>query len=113
MKAYDEEIEVYRFVDRFSPDLMTEIERRAAKEIAGSRSHADHFVRRPSGAKTATLDAEVEQELAGGVDAFMRKVADRLLNENIEAYLSRCVLCSKVTMTPASTRCEWCGYEWA
>ena len=60
-----------------------------------------------------TKDDEVLKLLDSGIDEFIRKVAQRILEEDSEnVEFNRCPNCKRLARTPAAKQCRHCGYDW-
>jgi hypothetical protein len=58
-------------------------------------------------------DPVVMAELADGVDAFRRRVRDRIVADHPkDVSINRCGQCHCVVCTPLAQQCLWCGHDW-
>jgi hypothetical protein len=113
---YDDEQALIRYVWDFYGNLMTEFEQRVGwaywaerKAAIGHQAMANLILRR----RGITGDPEAQAALADGVEAFRRRVCQRVLAENgAEVYVNRCASCGRVARTPKARQCEWCGFDW-
>ena len=116
--TYDEDRELTRYVwDHYSP-LMTEFERRVGRAIMG-RMKAAGSEQSPQLAGMlnrrwgAIDDAEINEALVDGPEAFRRNVRDRVLAEcGAELFVNRCPGCRNIARTPRARQCFWCGHDW-
>ena len=62
---------------------------------------------------TKTSDPEALSLMAGGVDAFMLRVRERILRDHPDRVaLNRCPRCGGLAMTPKAQQCRWCHHDW-
>ncbi|GAB5534052.1 MAG: hypothetical protein Rubg2KO_03010 [Rubricoccaceae bacterium] len=97
--------------------LMTDFERLVGSAVIG-RLKADaagatrmaEIIRRKWGREG---DPDVESALAGGPDAFRRRVAERVMAERGgDVNLNRCPKCDRIPRTPRAKQCLWCKHRW-
>ena len=56
---------------------------------------------------------EVKEALAGGFEAFRKKVAERIFTEHkTEINLNCCPNCGKIARTPMAKQCRFCLFDW-
>lgn len=114
---YDEDRELTTYAWEHYTRLMTEFELRVgraiiprAKAAASDNPEMASALNRHWG---ATGDPEVEAALAGGAEAFRRRVRERMLAERGgELFVNRCPRCGWVVRTPKALKCFWCGFDW-
>lgn len=117
---YDEAETLTRYVWRYCPQLLTELERRVdtagmaeiKASAAAARGHASQarIIKERWG---IGQDVEVRKALADGYEAFRRRVAERLLADPaVLTAINRCPRCRRVVRTPLARQCLWCGHAW-
>jgi hypothetical protein len=119
MIDYDEEKVLCRYVLRWRPELMTDLERRA-EHAAMNRSKAACAVRLGAHQQAKILltagcvgDAEINAALAEGHDAFRLRVVRRIQSDpSTAARINRCPRCRRVVRTPTAKQCLWCNHDW-
>jgi rubrerythrin len=63
--------------------------------------------------KWGTTDQDALSLLEGGYDGFKKKVAARILNEELEnVFINNCPKCGKLARTPEAKQCRFCGHDW-
>jgi len=115
--AYDEDRELTEYVWENYAELMTAFERRVGwvivsrlKAAAANSSQMSEMIERHWGHRD---DSEVNAALADGVEAFRRRVRDRVVAECGErVFVNRCPRCGRIVRTPKAQQCFWCGYDW-
>jgi hypothetical protein len=118
--SYNEDDVLYRYVSEFCHHLLTDVERRMDRACTKRGRVKD--LRAQGNAKMAQSmavhwgyywDAEVEQELASGEDAFRHRTLARLLTDPaVQALINRCPRCHRIVRTPQALQCLWCHYDW-
>lgn len=113
---YDEALALFDYAF-CQPGVLTPLESEAAKqfllrkkaELVSPRSARIMFER--WGAKQ---NAELEQLMEGGEQAFQQRVLNRLLNaeQSGENSINRCPKCRKIVRTALAKQCLWCGHDW-
>lgn len=114
---YNEEKELDRYVLRYYPIFMTQLESLAqkavfAEEKAQSTDHEGmaNMLRNKWGSKD---NLDVGAMLSDGVAVFRRRVRNRILKEHeSEVFINRCTECNKIVKTPMAKLCLWCGFSW-
>ncbi len=114
---YDEGRELTRYVWDNYQHLFTEFEFRVGRAILGrakaATSNSPQMAALLNLRMGAVGDTVVETALAGGPEAFRRRVRDRLLSEHgTEAFINRCPRCERVVGTPLARQCFWCSFDW-
>lgn len=114
---YDDDRELTRYVWDYHGSLMTEFELKVGRAIFGREKAAS--AETPAMAAMMAKkwgmvgDPEIEAALAGGAEAYRRKVRQRVLADHgAAAVVTRCPRCSAVTRTPWARKCQWCGLDW-
>lgn len=117
---YDETETLTRYVWQYCSHLLTEFERRVDKagmaEIKASAAEERGYTSQARIIRERWgigQDAEVQKALAGGYEAFRRRVAGRLLADPaVSTTINRCPRCGRVVRTPLARQCLWCGHAW-
>ena len=115
--TYDEERELDRYVLDHFGKFMTDLESLGQKS-AFAKDKADASSS-PRMAKTlidkwgSENNPDVVKALEEGVDAFRRRVRERILKDHeSEIFINRCLQCNKIVMTPRAQMCLWCNFSW-
>lgn len=113
---YDEETQLTKYVWDHFPHLRSQFEHRVAlaifakeKEAFGHEAVAKLMEKRHSLAN----DSEVQLALSEGMEAFRRRVCQRIIREySGDIFINRCPSCMRIVRTPEAKQCFWCGFDW-
>jgi hypothetical protein len=112
MKPYDDEAEFATYMWNHYWRLLRPIESKAGRVVYAQATN-DAAVRSILKRYGLADDPAVMAELAGGVEAFRRRVAHRILEEHAhEVFVNRCSRCERIVRTPMAQQCLWCGHDW-
>jgi len=114
---YNEDIELDRYVLDYFPQLMTEKEYLAQQsiyaEVKADSTNCLVLKKKIIKKWGASEDLVVKALLADGIDAFRRKVRQRIVQDHgSKIFINRCPQCNKVVMTPKARVCLWCHFSW-
>lgn len=118
MRYYDEQAVLWDYIWGWYSHLMTEHERlvlHTAGVVEKTESVSPRmsaFLRERFG-ETGEDNPEVLQDLKDGVEAFKRRIFDRLMSECMDSILiNRCAKCNGVVRAPEAQQCLWCSHDW-
>jgi hypothetical protein len=112
------------YVFRYYAHLMTKQEHLAhrhlvgtAKAMRGKTDAGSQAEARKSASRgyrdLLSSDPEVLLLASQGLDAFVERVAQRILDEHRdEVAFNNCPKCSALTRTPKARQCRFCGFDW-
>jgi len=112
------------YVFTYFGHLMTKQERLAyrhlvgtAKAMRGRTDAASQAEAKKSASRgyrdLLSSDAEVLGLASDGLDAFVKRVAQRMLDEHRqEIAFNNCPKCGALTRTPKAQQCRFCGFDW-
>jgi hypothetical protein len=111
-RNYDEDRELTRYVWENFRHLMTAFEIRC-NFACMLKEKATHSESNSLGNLAGKIDVDVKRELEAGVDAFRRRVRERLLRDcGTEMPINRCAACGRIVATAKAQQCLWCGHDW-
>ncbi len=115
MRWYDEEFELWRYLQRNFTHLMTDFELRAGlaaivREKAATSNN--ETIARMLSERWGVFAPEFDSAFSAGWQAFRRSVCRRIQEEQGEAIIERCPQCRRVLRTPRARQCLWCGHDW-
>jgi len=114
--------EIAQYVFGHYPQLMNDVERRAHRHQSGAmkatlgRSDVQAQLEARTHHEFSTWlsnDPEVLSVTASGYDAFVERVAARIVNEHADqVFFNRCSECGGLARTPTARQCRFCGHDW-
>lgn len=118
LMTYDDDIALTDYVWRHHRDRFTDEELMIGRVILGmtkaqnaSSKQVAMRIREKFG-----IDSNnpiIVAALADGVEAFRKRVRDRVLCEHARKIrVNRCPACERVVRTPLAQQCLWCGHDW-
>jgi len=107
---------IVEYVWKYCRHLITDVEKLAYKKLlldkkadTSSSGLAEALGRRVQEFSTS----EVTAALASGPDAFLERVAERVLREHPqEVFLNRCPRCNALCRSPRARQCPECHHTW-
>src|SRR5262245_45871081 len=112
MAKRDPEEHFDRYVINYYGGLMTRAEGRAHLTFLAEAKVA-HGYSPDSMADRRTKDPEALSLMHHGVQAFRRKVRERILRDHRERiFLNYCPKCGGLAKTPRARQCFWCFHDW-
>jgi hypothetical protein len=119
------ETEIAQYVFTYYRHLMTRQERLAHRHLvttakamggrtdAGSQTEARKTNKNPFLLEWFSSDPEVLRLASEGLDVFVERVAQRILDEHRdEVRFNNCPKCGGLTRTPKARQCRFCGFDW-
>jgi hypothetical protein len=112
------------YIVRYYGHLMTLQERLAQRHLTGTakltHGHTDAAAQRevensshPIARDLLSKDPEVLQLASDGIDAFMVRTGQRILDEHSkEIVFNLCPRCGALAMTPKARQCRFCRHDW-
>jgi hypothetical protein len=113
-----------RYVVRYYDHVMTTQQRRASTHLAATtkatHGRSDEAVQKEllkdSSHRLRSLfsnDPDVLQLAKGGIDAFVMRTAQTILDEHADEIIFNCCpKCGAVAKTPKARQCRFCRYDW-
>jgi hypothetical protein len=112
-----------QYVLRYYGHLMTTQERLAQRHLIGTEkaTHgrsdvaAQNEVKNSSHHLSSLLsnDPEIVQLASDGIDAFMIRTAQRILDDHSnEMVFNNCPRCGALAKTPKARQCRFCRHDW-
>jgi hypothetical protein len=104
--------------------LMTKQERLAYRHLVGTakamRGRTDagsqtvaKKTKNPVLREWVSRDPEVLRLASEGLDAFVERVAQRIIDEHRDKVaFNNCPKCGALTRTPKARQCRFCGFDW-
>lgn len=113
-EAYDEELELDRYVNNHYRSLMTPFEVHGQKSAGPADKSCSTTIREVVRIRwDAETDPAVAAAHAQSFEAFRRAIRIRLMRDHAaDITVNRCPKCQKVLRTPRAKRCLWCGHFW-
>ncbi|GAB5408998.1 MAG: hypothetical protein BalsKO_13630 [Balneolaceae bacterium] len=108
-------LETAKYIIDYFPNLMTEKERIALRHLnsefkTDGNPKMEKMYRKKG---WLTDDQQALNLIKNGSENFRLNVAERILKErSSDLYLNKCPNCEKLTRTPQSRQCRFCGHNW-
>ncbi len=108
-------LETAKYIIDYFPNLMTEKERIALRHLnsefkTDGNPKMEKMYRKKG---WLTDDQDALNLIKNGSEIFRLNVADRIIKErSSDLYLNKCPNCEKLTRTPQSRQCRFCGHNW-
>lgn len=106
------------YLIEFFSHLMTERERRARQHVvatvkATGRPYSPSHAAVRTDCQFLSHDPEVLSLLSEGVDAFIERTAQRILDEHPDTVtFNNCPRCGGLARTPRAKQCRFCKFDW-
>ena len=114
---YDEDSVLTRYICNHYQHLMSDFELKMMRVISTlmkAETASSPEITRMTLEKWGLIDdAEINDALANGYEAYRRQVRDRILKDHKqEVFVNRCPQCNHIVRTPEAKLCLWCGHSW-
>lgn len=111
------DIQTAKYIINYFPNLLTDLERMAIRhsqstyKLKGSENTNLIEIYRTKG--WLTSDQSVLDLLKESYQQFELNTANRILSQNPDkVFFNYCPKCTKLSRTPYSRQCRFCGYNW-